>query len=1182
MKNQRAKTEARNFRFSTVAAIVLMLAMLICGFTVMASAQDPRPQVGVSDLDLSGLQYDANSGEYYKTYDGTTDVTLSMKPDVDLGFAAGDDVTVKVNAAFNDKDVNDATYIEVSFVLEGADAGKYMAPKAFTLPAKICPKLLLWETFAEAKATYKPGVSAYTDLTVTLPTLKTDEIIGGDDVAVSATAPTVTVNGVTKADDYLVPEVQVALTGADKDNYTAPVAVKVTVEKIKIVSVDWAADGYTFVWGDEAANTIQVYGYDASNNPYELVIAYPEGYGNVNADGYLITAALPDSVNMEFDTANEANRQAKVVFTKKLFTVDMTDAIHVGDAGIQETPSKFYLAVDCDVLPAEIRALISYTSGGNAFAGTSDYGTHQIVATLPTSDNYAFVDAQGNAVTELRANLIINRPYIHAGSESADDYEIILVNNAGFSDAANVTVSIPESIAKKAIQGLRIHKAYSVTVSGVDGETYSILIPISDALLNKRAADLTADDLYFYEAATGERTKVSEKAGYTVSVQDGYYRVDGVTGNATFTFIIAPTYTAPFWLTAPGIALLVLLILALLVLMFLIGMYLRRIRNNEENPVLIVDEGEVPEVEPVVLEDTVDADAFLEETAENIAENANVEPESEENTEGVEEAVAESMQEMLDEAKEVVLDDTDPTEALVEEKVEELQDTPAEEEAEAEADEEALRDAVAAAMEENYNESADITDAVAVVEEEDSDEITPEEFRAVVDAIVSDAMSRTMDIPEKTVEEETEEPVVEESAEETPAEEAVAEEAPEDEAPAEEAPAEEAPAEETPAEEATEETLVVEEMSGEDVCAVVADSVAEAFELVTVDGVTPKAVEGTTLDTITEAVEVAADENVPETWTDDMTEAVKAAVVDELAARLLAEEAVEAFAVAEEPVESDEDDEEDDAEEEDTGFGGFGSMPLTFIDAIAEAEKYAEMCEQERNGEVYLVTRYRRSFQSRLAQSQGNVQDYYTMLKNALLSYKGVKNRISWNYEAFNRGRTHVAKINAKTKTLYLYLALDPEELKDTKYGIIDVSSKKKYASVPVLMKIKGERKFKYALELIAKLCGENLELPKLEIEEVDYRLPYKTTEELVQEGAIRKLVASVPVEPVQTEATAEEAETPTETVSAATEAQDVTFIAPTTVPAVEAAAQEVASEEAAAAEVPADAETSDDEPKQI
>lgn len=258
-------------------------------------------------------------------------------------------------------------------------------------------------------------------------------------------------------------------------------------------------------------------------------------------------------------------------------------------------------------------------------------------------------------------------------------------------------------------------------------------------------------------------------------------------------------------------------------------------------------------------------------------------------------------------------------------------------------------------------------------------------------------------------------------------------------------------------------------------------------------------------------------------------------------------------------------------------------MPLDFIDAIAEADKYAEMLEQERNGEVQLVTRYRRSFQSRLIQSQGNVQDYYSILKNALLAHKGVKNRISWNYEAFNRGRTHVAKMNAKTKTLYLYLALDPEELKDTKYGIVDVSSKKKYASVPVLMKIKGDRKFKYALELIAKLCEEKFELPKMDVEEVDYRVPYQTTEELVQSGVVKKLVASVPVTVYGAEST-EEAPVVT-TPSAAAEAQDVTFIEPTTVPAVEAAAEEVSAEEATETpveEVPADAPASEDEPKEV
>jgi predicted transport protein len=144
------------------------------------------------------------------------------------------------------------------------------------------------------------------------------------------------------------------------------------------------------------------------------------------------------------------------------------------------------------------------------------------------------------------------------------------------------------------------------------------------------------------------------------------------------------------------------------------------------------------------------------------------------------------------------------------------------------------------------------------------------------------------------------------------------------------------------------------------------------------------------------------------------------------------------------------------------------------------------------------------------------------------LSYKGVKDRTSWNYDAYNRGRMHVAKINVKTKTVYLYIALNPEDLVDTKYNFVDVSSKKKYASVPVLLKIKGERKFKHALELIDMLCGEKLELNKLEGREaVDYRLPYKTVEEMVEDGVVKKLAAGVPVEgaaPVEEAAPAEEA----------------------------------------------------------
>ena len=226
------------------------------------------------------------------------------------------------------------------------------------------------------------------------------------------------------------------------------------------------------------------------------------------------------------------------------------------------------------------------------------------------------------------------------------------------------------------------------------------------------------------------------------------------------------------------------------------------------------------------------------------------------------------------------------------------------------------------------------------------------------------------------------------------------------------------------------------------------------------------------------------------------------------------EEPVADEAAAEEPTETavSEDGEEGEGEEE--GFAGFDSSQLHFIDVKAEPEAYEELLRQEAAGEVTLVTRYRKSYESRLLQSVDPVQEYYSGIKNAFLSYKGVKGRVSWGNETFNRGRIKLAKINAKTRTLYLYLALNPEELKEGKYNVEDLSDKKKFESVPALIKIRGERKYKYALELIAKLCGEDQQLPpNKKFEEQDYRRPYQSTEELVENGLIRKLVAGVPVQ---------------------------------------------------------------------
>ncbi len=1183
MKNQRMKTEVRSFRASALALVLVMLATLFCCFTVMASAATTKLQVELADLDFSALQQDA-SGNYYKVYDGTTDATVSLKDDADIGIAAGDDVTVEVTAAFNSKNVLEAKNIVLSFTLSGTDAAKYQAPGDLYIGAGIQPKELTWSAAGSASTVFVPNQSSYTGITVdTRPTLDTTGIIGTDAVTLPATVPTVTLNGVTGAGTGYTTELSIGLDGADKANYTIGKAeITVEVTKLQIVEVQWNVPAASFEWGDANANNIEAWGYDAEGRSCQLIVNFPADYGT--AKEHVLTASLEDTANTEFSNDNAANTTQKIVITPKVFTVGMENAIYVGNEGSQTEPDVFHLAVSGN-LPAEILAQIVYTLDGAAFNGTSAYGVHTVKATLPTSDNYSFVDADGEAVTELEADLIINRRYIHAGTTSETDYEIVLENENGLAGSIAMSVAnVEKSALGKAIRGFRVFKGYTLKVTGAEGESYAVLIPVSDELLTNKNKDLVAGDLYIYEALNDKLVKISDK-GYTVTFDGSHYRIDGLSGNIDITLVIAPESVVSFWLTAPGIALLIFLILALLLILLLIGLYLHRIRRTEENEVLIVDtEGDVPAVVPAVIEDKVDEEAFLEETAEKIAES--IEGETEEapaDAEAVEEAVAESMQALAEEAAAIELDE-DPTEELLDEKAEELQETVEAEDAEAEADEDALRDAVAAAME-DINASADASDAVAVVEE---DEMSFEDFKAVVDAIVNDAMLRTMEIEELAAE------IVEEESEETAEAEEETVEVAEDETVVEEE-----SEEIVEAEEETEE-VVIEELSNEDICAVVADSVAEAFELVTVDGVTPKAVEGTTLESITDAVKASAYDNIPDSWNKELSDEVTGAITEELAARLLVEEepvveeepAVEAFAAVAEPVaetdEDDDNDDDDDAEEEED-YGDYGSMPLTFIDAMAEAEKYAVMLEEERRGEVHIVTRYRRSFQSRLIQSQGNVQDYYTILKNTLLSYKGIKNRISWNYEAFNRGRVHVAKMNAKTKTLYLYLALNPEELVDTKYGIVDVSSKKKYATVPVLMKIKGERKFKYALELIQKLCAEDLALPlKKEPEEVDYHEPYRTTEELVQEGVVKKMVASVPV--------AAYGETPAEEVttdsSAAVEEQDVTFIEPTTVAAVEEAAEEVAAEEAAAAEapaeetaaeeIPADAEASDEEPKEV
>ena len=148
------------------------------------------------------------------------------------------------------------------------------------------------------------------------------------------------------------------------------------------------------------------------------------------------------------------------------------------------------------------------------------------------------------------------------------------------------------------------------------------------------------------------------------------------------------------------------------------------------------------------------------------------------------------------------------------------------------------------------------------------------------------------------------------------------------------------------------------------------------------------------------------------------------------------------------------------------------------------------------------VTRYRRSFKSRLIQDE-KMQDFYTDLKNAFAELTGVKARLSRHCENFRYHAERIAKLNVGGKTLTLYLALDPDAYEDTKYRYEDVSERKTYEETPMKIRVTSKRMVKYAKELIADLAAKH-GVPVVGHIPMDYHAPYEDDAALIKKGLIK------------------------------------------------------------------------------
>ena len=115
----------------------------------------------------------------------------------------------------------------------------------------------------------------------------------------------------------------------------------------------------------------------------------------------------------------------------------------------------------------------------------------------------------------------------------------------------------------------------------------------------------------------------------------------------------------------------------------------------------------------------------------------------------------------------------------------------------------------------------------------------------------------------------------------------------------------------------------------------------------------------------------------------------------------------------------------------------------------------------------------RLSFMNRILKADSDIKSNYNEIKNEALSY-GVKSRLSRSGDIFRLHSKRYLKIFLVGKTLKVYLALDPEDYKDSTIPFEDVGDSPACADLPMLFKVRSGLSVRRCKELIKATMEKN------------------------------------------------------------------------------------------------------------
>lgn len=138
-----------------------------------------------------------------------------------------------------------------------------------------------------------------------------------------------------------------------------------------------------------------------------------------------------------------------------------------------------------------------------------------------------------------------------------------------------------------------------------------------------------------------------------------------------------------------------------------------------------------------------------------------------------------------------------------------------------------------------------------------------------------------------------------------------------------------------------------------------------------------------------------------------------------------------------------------------------------------------------------------RTFENKLRQSDDDAKEYYSVIKNKMLAFDGVKSRVSKLADTFKCNGEVVCKITVSGKTLLVNLRLDCSKYDAKYFKFVDVGDMSKFADTPMRIKIKNKLTLKRCLEIIDLMFAEKNVLSSA-TENVDYVSQYPRVENAV------------------------------------------------------------------------------------